>query len=138
MSCLVLMCSFFFLMIRRPPRSTLTDTLFPDTPLCRSRCRRDDWSGRLADEEKQQGRDNADASGDQERRAPRLEPIDPAIAIGIAQRLHHGAAEDQRQSRSEEHTSELQSLMRTSYAVFCMKKKLTDEKHPLTHATHSY
>src|SRR3546814_13351323 len=74
-----------FLMIRRPPRSTRTGTLFPYTTLFRS-----------------------------------------------VRRLHHGRrlySEEGRQagsfitSRSEEHTSELQSLMRISYAVFCLKKK---------------
>src|SRR3546814_9521066 len=79
-------CLFFFLMIRRPPRSTRTDTLFPYTTLFRSDSTRS--SG---------GRDPTA----ERRRAPRrcCRP------------------------RSEEHTSELQSLMRISYAVFCLKKK---------------
>src|SRR3546814_15403650 len=72
---------FFFLMIRRPPRSTRTDTLFPYTTLFRSN------------------------SGDQ-RTSRCLRP---------AALFNH--------RRSEEHTSELQSLMRISYAVFCLKKK---------------
>src|SRR3546814_12627157 len=79
---------FFFLMIRRPPRSTRTDTLFPYTTLFRSAAAargatpaaaRTPWHG---------------------------EPRSPAP-----------------RERSEEHTSELQSLMRISYAVFCLKKK---------------
>src|SRR3546814_14411973 len=78
--------SFFFLMIRRPPRSTRTDTLFPYTTLFRS------------------GR------GDLEK-GDRPAGIDPLAAL------------QQRDQRSEEHTSELQSLMRISYAVFCLKKK---------------
>src|SRR3546814_2840378 len=69
-------------MIRRPPRSTRTDTLFPYTTLFRSRAARRRRCGR--------------------RRNP------PATA---------------KPPRSEEHTSELQSLMRISYAVFCLKKK---------------
>src|SRR3546814_12922920 len=86
-SCLLL---FFFLMIRRPPRSTRTDTLFPYTTLFRS------VGGRL-----HVGDDNLP-------------------------HLHHrrrGCLRAGRTVRSEEHTSELQSLMRISYAVFCLKKK---------------
>src|SRR3546814_10826856 len=78
-------------MIRRPPRSTRTDTLFPYTTLFRSL--------RLAIGRK------ADA--------------DPVRAPYIDQCFEHFAHE----TRSEEHTSELQSLMRISYAVFCLKKK---------------
>src|SRR3546814_20783487 len=71
----------FFLMIRRPPRSTRTDTLFPYTTLFRSQ------------------------RGAYDSRCPKTEvPV-------------YGT------DRSEEHTSELQSLMRISYAVFCLKKK---------------
>src|SRR3546814_20022270 len=89
-------CScLFFLMKRRPPRSTRTDTLFPYTTLFRSRLRHS--MGRLL-------------------RMPAPTPV--------AQKIHelgiNGAA---RLTRSEEHTSELQSLMRISYAVFCLKKK---------------
>src|SRR3546814_20358689 len=72
----------FFLMIRRPPRSTRTDTLFPYTTLFRSPLL---FSGTLW---------------------YNLDPLGTAAPSG----------------RSEEHTSELQSLMRISYAVFCLKK----------------
>src|SRR3546814_1919961 len=90
-------------MIRRPPRSTRTDTLFPYTTLLRS----------LAGD-----RDGGGARG-----APRrcgLAAVDlRAAAAFLTHRNHrHGR-------RSEEHTSELQSLMRISYAVFCLKKKNT-------------
>src|SRR3546814_14979563 len=88
---------FFFLMIRRPPRSTRTDTLFPYTTLFRSH---DDPLYR------------ADPARKAEGGAPRT-------GKGAAG-LHRGRGVDQ---RSEEHTSELQSLMRISYAVFCLKKK---------------
>src|SRR3546814_13245953 len=74
----------FFLMIRRPPRSTRTDTLFPYTTLFRSIVARDGGE-EIAECEDRHQRDQ--------------------------------------QGRSEEHTSELQSLMRISYAVFCLKKK---------------
>src|SRR3546814_2184909 len=79
--CLVLF--FFFLMIRRPPRSTRTDTLFPYTTLFRS------------------------------------------TVLSLPFGKGEGRAEGlvQPTNRSEEHTSELQSLMRISYAVFCLKKK---------------
>src|SRR3546814_2864054 len=91
-----------FLMIPRPPRSTRTDTLFPYTTLFRSRpvlrllihCREQKPAG---------GR------GVAEFRNPALH-----------RERQHGRA---RGGRSEEHTSELQSLMRISYAVFCLKKK---------------
>src|SRR3546814_11215225 len=72
----------FFLMIRRPPRSTRTDTLFPYTTLFRSAL----WPGR-------------------------------------APSFHNTCVAASPPARSEEHTSELQSLMRISYAVFCLKKK---------------
>src|SRR3546814_18580186 len=80
---------FFFLMIRRPPRSTRTDTLFPYTTLFRSR--------------------------DHERMEAFL--FVPLFRPSLAIR------ENNLSYRSEEHTSELQSLMRISYAVFCLKKK---------------
>src|SRR3546814_18927045 len=86
----------FFLMIRRPPRSTRTDTLFPYTTLFRSEYRLDVQA--------------AAAGAGQAHR-------DPAKGRG-------GLEVD----RSEEHTSELQSLMRISYAVFCLKKKKTTKE----------
>src|SRR3546814_8070888 len=99
-------------MIRRPPRSTRTDTLLPYTTLFRSL-----QSSRL-DERPDGAREFV---GDQ-----RLEP-----GVARAQRragerqaaAHHLEHRDRRHRRSEEHTSELQSLMRISYAVFCLKKK---------------
>src|SRR3546814_1542334 len=108
-------CFFFCLMLRRPPRSTRTDTLVPYTTLFRSaRPRR--------------GVRRLQGVGQRPRRRP-------ARAQGF-----HGSEVDQRHTgvndlrpplqgrvarlaRSEEHTSELQSLMRISYAVFCLKKK---------------
>src|SRR3546814_6061584 len=98
----------FFLMIRRPPRSTRTDTLFPYTTLFRS-----------------------------------MRALSPLVSCGVAAQVEtvtavHSAGrlrEDDPTkprlrtvrfgARSEEHTSELQSLMRISYAVFCLKKKTT-------------
>src|SRR3546814_987888 len=82
-------------MIRRPPRSTRTDTLFPYTTLFRSADRRHGFH------------------------------IGAAIAVvglwfGVADKQAYIATA--RSARSEEHTSELQSLMRISYAVFCLQK----------------
>src|SRR3546814_4352453 len=85
-------------MIRRPPRSTRTDTLFPYTTLFRSDACIIEVGGRSA------------APGTPICRPP-VEEIDQRFAIDVAE------------ARSEEHTSELQSLMRISYAVFCLKKK---------------
>src|SRR3546814_10026374 len=90
---------FFFLMIRRPPRSTRTDTLFPYTTLFRS-LRMAGASGLL-----------------------RCYVLADCRAYG------------NKTPRSEEHTSELQSLMRISYAVFCLKKKNIKAKYNKSHAT---
>src|SRR3546814_6764572 len=90
---------FFFVMIRRPPRSTRTDTLFPYTTLFRSRRlggARPGRTGRMAGGVDRASRGVAAAAG--------------------------GLARKRATERSEEHTSELQSLMRLSYAVFCLKK----------------
>src|SRR3546814_1570104 len=90
-------------MIRRPPRSTRTDTLFPYTTLVRS------------------GRGHADVGGTGREPPFGREHVGPAAQqVGS---LTHGDLGQGRQARSEEHTSELQSLMRISYAVFCLKKK---------------
>src|SRR3546814_19587788 len=104
---------FFFLMIRRPPRSTRTDTLFPYTTLFRSH----DLPRLEADEDAADGRaDRARAACRRPQILRDLRRISPA-----ARRSHAGRSD--RGHRSEEHTSELQSLMRISYAVFCLKKK---------------
>src|SRR3546814_12966763 len=99
----VIFSYFFFLMIRRPPRSTRTDTLFPYTTLFRS----GHGDALMAYALAQCDCDHAPAY---------LESSNPRN-IPFYQR--HGFE----QLRSEEHTSELQSLMRISYAVFCLKKK---------------
>src|SRR3546814_4132121 len=96
--------------MRRPPRSTRTDTLFPYTTLFRSLRR---GVGGLADL----------AVLGRHRRG-----IDDRASIAIAPRIerHHARRRpgDATEGRSEEHTSELQSLMRTSYAVFCLQKRI--------------
>src|SRR3546814_1100234 len=98
-----MMC-FFCLMIRRPPRSTHTDTLFPYTTLFRSAKR----IVRLASLYRNRPGPGRAPSGNL---TPTLRILFPSIAATVQVR------------RSEEHTSELQSLMRISYAVFCLQKK---------------
>src|SRR3546814_18278800 len=105
--CLIVI--FFCLMIRRPPRSTRTDTLFPYTTLFRSA----DVSiaannARIIDGHTRLGV----AAGDH---AAIVWPL----LCGMAKAKYYLMLCE----RSEEHTSELQSLMRISYAVFCLKKK---------------
>src|SRR3546814_16803255 len=95
---------FFFLMIRRPPRSTRTDTLFPYTTLFRSGCCSEDIRSQPA-------RHFGSPIGQYD------------IGTGAPD------ADKRFQYRSEEHTSELQSLMRISYAVFCLKKKTNKYKN---------
>src|SRR3546814_11284807 len=111
----------FFLMIRRPPRSTRTDTLFPYTTLFRSvRARRGvrpvPGAARAA---RPAGRHALRRRAADARSRPRAGGR--AEAAGRRRAVARPRAED----RSEEHTSELQSLMRISYAVFCLKKKNT-------------
>src|SRR3546814_2307210 len=103
-------------MIRRPPRSTLTDTLFPYTPLFRSgrqgRPRPPPLLGR-DDRRLHPGNARAVAAGSAGQTRQRLTPqAPPPVGAHLDEAV-----------RSEEHTSELQSLMRISYAVFCLKKK---------------
>src|SRR3546814_2845466 len=123
-------------MIRRPPRSTRTDTLFPYTTLFRSGGEPASGGKRLDD------RQPGEARGGEE-------PVQPVPAARLGGQPKHGGADEIRHTpcflrmacrdvaaarhpqeagrvtdfvRSEEHTSEVQSLMRISYAVFCLKK----------------
>src|SRR3546814_14321531 len=105
----------FFLRNRRPPRSTRTDTLFPYTTLFRSFLRA---GARCVAGGTENFRDPGAGNKIRKRsRRPRESPRPPA----------HSTSAAARRPRSEEHTSELQSLMRISYAVFCLKKKTTAE-----------
>src|SRR3546814_4984226 len=106
-------------MIRRPPRSTRTDTLFPYTTLFRS------WARvqRIAQRAQHEA---GDSYKDQQQKSVVVGPADNRVGEGA--RLHEKCHRRQEphfwpDRRSEEHTSELQSLMRISYAVFCLKKK---------------
>src|SRR3546814_19659549 len=107
-------------MTRRPPRPTLTDTLFPYTTLVRARWLPGVRQGRLADPVRRGWHGQAGQPvlrlGAEERVGPGPDqaPLLPARAHPGSGRQRH----DER-VRSEEHTSELQSLMRISYAVFC-------------------
>src|SRR3546814_7087104 len=102
-------------MIRRPPRSTRTDTLFPYTTLFRSQDHVERTT--LADDAWQAH----GATVDQRHPPAPAEHAEDGGALDHAQIAHQRRF--QSSGRSEEHTSELQSLMRISYAVFCLKKK---------------
>src|SRR3546814_10716282 len=111
---ITILIMFFFLMIRRPPRSTRTDTLFPYTTLFRSP-------------------EGAAAHGHLLPRADR--------GRRLWRSLRRGSCRPHSRRRSEEHTSELQSLMRISYAVFCLKKKKKQQKQIMCQtkeSTHSH
>src|SRR3546814_2254113 len=109
--------SFFFVMLRRPPRSTRTDTLFPDTTLFRSL--------------------GVEGNTEVANLLDRILDVSSLATENYFRRIHvevdtnSGARRGLEildggaplTDRSEEHTSELQSLMRISYAVFCLKKK---------------
>src|SRR3546814_6019836 len=107
-------------MIRRPPRSTRTDTLFPYTTLFRSEKILADTLRKLAKIEGEGARTWG------------VEPVDGASIGAVESRLerarallaqrNYSAASTVLTERSEEHTSGLQSLMRSSYAVFCLTK----------------
>src|SRR3546814_10898249 len=114
-------------MIRRPPRSTRTDALFPYTTLFRSIFSRAPSPALVFQEhDAVAGRELARAPlGRNPHVLPQLAGFAQPIARGLVQitNLGIGVGEDDPRLRSEEHTSELQSLMRISYAVFCLKKK---------------
>src|SRR3546814_4666959 len=113
-------------MIRRPPRSTRTDTLFPYPPVFRSLVFSDYCRGAIRLSALQQARvvyvmthDSIGLGED----GPTHQPIEHVMRLRMIPNL-----------RSEEHTSELQSLMRISYAVFCLKHK--NRHHTTRHCTH--
>src|SRR3546814_2896343 len=118
-------------MIRRPPRSTRTDTLFSDTTLFRSIERMlktkpaPFMHARVA---------KLVTPGNLEDDLDKLADVDwicEAIIENVDLKRKLYATLEQK--RSEEHTSELQSLMRISYAVFCLKKKKTEKKTQASH-----
>src|SRR3546814_1492414 len=126
------MFAFFFLIIRRPPRSTRTDTLFPYTTLFRSL--RPAGAGRASPSPRSRSvvvrkgdvAASCGASREQRDAAPSILPA------GSEPSFNAMKVKWRSPNRSEEHTSELQSLMRISYAVFCLKKKkqnLEEHRH---------
>src|SRR3546814_7056339 len=119
----------FFLMIRRPPRSTRTDTLFPYTTLFRSQPRRDRPrpAARRSPRPPDRARRRGCAMTERAVRHTTLQKLLSRFHFGVtlfAVALS-GITILLAGIRSEEHTSELQSLMRISYAVFCLTNKNT-------------
>src|SRR3546814_5199831 len=113
----------FFLMFRRPPRSTRTDTLFPYTTLFRSQAPLFPLRGHT--------------SASCLPRPPSFAPASLRSDLGRTRTRRWDRALVERTAyRSEEHTSELQSLMRISYVVFCLKKNI--QIHSLTRYTQIY
>src|SRR3546814_3188083 len=112
-------------MRRRPPRSTRTDTLFPYTTLFRS----EDADIDVGDHPVLVERDHRPGSKGERHRHQRGEQEDALVGAGRNDRLLEDELQKVGEGRSEEHTSELQSLMRISYAVFCLKKKKRNNTH---------
>src|SRR3546814_2529640 len=109
-------------MIRRPPRSKRTDTLFPYTTLFRSKNSSEEGITGVVGQVEAEWEGAAESEDE-----PTLSDLTPAEVASLAP----GASVELSATvtaRSEEHTSELQSLMRISYAVFCLKKKKPHHK----------
>src|SRR3546814_7724855 len=115
-------------MIRRPPRAKRTDTLFPYTTLFRS-----------SDSCNRRGRGDARCPGPRNRVDDPWRGVQPPAWQQADAVARDPPGSRDRAARSEEHTSELQSLMRISYAVFCLKKKKQkDTNTPLTQHLRSH
>src|SRR3546814_7890840 len=118
-------------MIRRPPRSTRTDTLFPYTTLFRS-CHAEPVEDLRRTLHRTIGIGDDRVRGvDRREAAAFVDQVSPAEVV-----VDEVGGVEQVVRRSEEHTSELQSLMRISYAVFCLKKK--NKKLRTTHIKLEY
>src|SRR3546814_9670793 len=119
---------FIFLMIRRPPRSTRTDTLFPYTTLFRSNCANSHPESEMLGLTPRQYEVLVLLA-----RGYPMKTVGRYLNISVATAKAHTETLYQRldvhnRNRSEEHTSELQSLMRISYAVFCLKQKINKKQ----------
>src|SRR3546814_1502927 len=140
-------------MVRRPPRSTRTDNLFPERTVFRARGRRAyrcgaGWRGsgrRDRAAAARTGRGGASCGVSCAECSAQLVEVDRAAMLDPAGRgfeadgaPHHRRVAFDREHRSEEHTSELQSLMRISYAVFCLKKKKTRTQQTVKLITKRY
>src|SRR3546814_8378973 len=118
-------------MLRRPPRSTRTDTLLPYTTLFRSPHRHPRRERRRAGRLRQLRHPRLDPRDDRRLMAAEVgRPAPPFTLPGTDNtdegRRDYSLSDYRGRARSEEHTSELQSLMRISYAVFCLKKQQTN------------
>src|SRR3546814_8361157 len=111
-------------MIRRPPRSTRTDTLFPYTTLFRSRFTDANATDKMTAELLERVINSEFERGHINESMLSVRDDMALLNRGVLWVTH----EDEDGNRSEEHTSELQSLMRISYAVFCLKKKNINKK----------
>src|SRR3546814_5479308 len=121
-------------MIRRPPRSTRTDTLFPYTTLFRSPYHSSSSSSGSHETIHTRRRGVSGPSLSSTNR-----DVDRTSHGNIVRNDEHRASCATTSRRSEEHTSELQSLMRISYAVFCLKKKKNKNKRKHTqHNTYEH
>src|SRR3546814_6210376 len=123
-------------MIRRPPRSTRTDTRFPYPTLFRSPARAD-RATQVRLRAVARCRRSYESDGHRSALEPRRRQFQTAVhrRRGLSGRAE-GAHRARIAHRSEEHTSELQSLMRISYAVFCLKKKKNTKKQGTLHKIH--
>src|SRR3546814_8245611 len=122
-ACCLVLSFFFFLMIRRPPRSTRTDTLFPYTTLFRS-VSEEELEAKLKEDKMERQLITGIAHDKNEAKITLTRVPDRPGAVAHI--------------RSEEHASELQSLMRISYAVFCLKKKTKNKKKVQIKYTHAH
>src|SRR3546814_2465130 len=126
---------FFFLTIRRPPRSTRSDTLFTYTTLFRSNGTLPMIIGHRL------GQTRCTNSPPSKVRSARVMSANRATKCGIAACTSRSGRSSSPRRRSEEHTSELQSLMRNSYADFFLKTKNNSHKvyhHITLHSSHSH
>src|SRR3546814_2392331 len=113
-------------MIRRPPRSTRTDTLFPYTTLFRSQDHQGKKTAQFVQQTSKVRCIPAATRWSNHGHGLLVYIIERPNSIGVRRRSFRDVPFGEGVVRSEEHTSELQSLMRISYAVFCLKKKITD------------